>query len=136
MLAIDPASGATSQPGWAAFSQGKLLKSGTLQLPRGMPIQQRLRELFKALSLSSPDVLVIERIRGSMAHEHLKWSVGVSIAATCASVVIEMPVSTWKKHAGPNHVKSDVNDAEAIGHCLIACALSSPPTPPKKKKSR
>jgi hypothetical protein len=37
-------------------------------------------------------------------------------------ILIEMPVSTWKKIAGKDHVKSDKNDAIAIGEALIKLA--------------
>lgn len=134
LLAIDPASGGTSQPGWAAWRNGKLLRSGTIDLPRKALIQERLNALFHTVEQSQPDVLVIERIRGSMAHEHLHWAVGVCVGATCAPVLIEMPVSTWKAHAGPDHIKSDENDAIAIGNCLLHLA-SGQPLPTKKKKA-
>jgi hypothetical protein len=122
VLAIDPASGGSSLPGWAAISKSKMIKSGTLPIPPG-PVQDRLREVYEQLETTDPDVLVIERIRGSSAHEHLRWSVGVCIAACRPVILLEMPISTWKKYAGKNHKKGDENDARAIGEALIAIAL-------------
>lgn len=119
LLAIDPASGGTSRAGWAAFKDGKLVDSGTLEVEPG-PVQQRLRQLYELLAETDPDVLVIERIRGSRAHVFLHWAVGVSIAACCPMTLLEMPVSSWKKHAGPTHRKGDREDAVAIGRALLA----------------
>ena len=121
VLAIDPASGGTSLPGWAAYRGGQFLKGGTLPISGGV-IQDRLRALYDALQVTDPDVLVIERIRGGNAHEYLHWAVGVTIAATKPLILIEMPVSTWKKHAGKLHKKSDAADAKAIGDCLLDMA--------------
>jgi hypothetical protein len=121
VLAIDPASGGSSMPGWACFKKGVLVRSGTLAI-MGANIQERLRCLYDTIVEAEPDVLVIERIRGVRAHEHLHWSVGVSIAASAPLILLEMPVSTWKKFAGPEHKKSDEADAVAIGETLIAMA--------------
>lgn len=121
LLAIDPASGGTSSPGFAYFHRAELLHSGTIPLRKDR-IQYRLQELFMVLQTYEADVLVIERIRGAHAHEYLHWSVGVSVAALHPRLLFEMPVSTWKKHAGKTHEKSDENDAVAIGQTLIALA--------------
>ena len=106
-------------PGWAAYSKGKFLSSGTVPLVKGAPIQDRLRVLYEQLLPTDPDVLVIERIRGSMAHEFLHWSVGVTIAACRPVILIEMPIATWKKYVGKNHKKGDEADARAIGDTLL-----------------
>lgn len=121
LLSIDPASGGTSAPGYAAFRGGEMLESGTLKIGKGS-IQSRLRAIYECLQNTNPDVLVIEKIRGNMAHEFLRWSVGVIVAATCPTVLIECPTSTWRSHAGKAHKKSDEADAVAIGKCTLAKA--------------
>ncbi len=120
VLVIDPASGGTSMPGWACYKAGKLLKSGALTIA-GANIQERLACVHATLVEAQPDILCIERIRGN-AHAHLHWAVGTTIASVCPVLLLEMPVSTWKKHAGKSHVKSDEADAKAIGECLMAIA--------------
>lgn len=122
VLALDPASGGTSDPGWAVYHRGVLLESGTLGLAGGR-VQYRLKDLYCQLSAYECDVMVVEQLRGSgRTHIYLLWSVGVAVAATCPKLLLEMPVSCWKKHAGKAHVKSDENDAKAIGDTLIAMA--------------
>lgn len=122
VLAVDPASGGTSLPGWAAYRKGKFLSSGTVPINPRDPIQDRLRVLYDQLLPTDPDVLVIERIRGSMAHEYLRWSCGVIVASCRPVILLECPTSTWRSYAGKDHVKSDENDARAIGDCVLHMA--------------
>lgn len=101
VLAIDPSSGsAGSMPGYALFELGKFSASGTLQINPKRPIQHRLAELYKRVdALGAIDVLIIERIRGNTAHEYLRWAVGVIVASSGASLVLEIPTTVWKKYA-------------------------------------
>lgn len=130
VLAIDPSSGAWSQrykeqshPGWARFHAGVLVASGVVPMDgKKQNIFQRLRALYDALLAEKPDVLVVEQIRGTMAHQYLKWSVGVIIASVRASYTIEMPIATWRAYAGKGHKKSDEADAVQIGLTLISIA--------------
>jgi len=66
--------------------------------------------------------LVVERIRGRLAHCYLVWSVGMLVSQLGANELLEIPVTVWKKHAGKDHKKSDEADAIAIGECAIALA--------------
>ncbi|MHA0110699.1 hypothetical protein ACXYUI_26560, partial [Klebsiella pneumoniae] len=96
VFALDPASGGTSQPGFAVFHASEFQESGTIALPQGSPIQTRLAVLHALLSKITPvpaDVFVLERIRGQMAHQHLHWACGTSLAASRTNKVIEVPVS-------------------------------------------
>lgn len=124
MLVVDPASGGSSLPGFAAYRAGQLIKSGTLAIDGG-PVQGRLRALHEYLKNTKPDVLVIERIGGPKAHKYLLWSVGVIIAAANPMSLIEIGVSTWKKHAREGGVwtKGDENDALAMGACVLDVAM-------------
>jgi hypothetical protein len=128
VLAIDPASGASSSPGYAISKEGVMIKSGVLDL--GDPhksIQHRLnrlgRELYTILDGKLPDVLAVERIRGSRSHEHLKWSVGVVVGTVPASLFLEVPVSTWRRYCPDNYVKSDQTDAEIILDTVLKVAI-------------
>lgn len=122
LLSIDPASGGTSEPGYAVFHRGVCVESGIVPLLKTGQVQHRLKLLYCALSKHAVDVLIIERIRGAKAHAYLQWSVGVAVAAVCPALLLEMPVPTWKMLAGKLHIKSDETDARAIGQALITLA--------------
>lgn len=119
-VAIDPASGASSMPGFAVYENGSLVSSGTLSINSDFPIQYRLQQLAaECRNLGVFDILVIERIRGKMSHESLKWAVGTIIASVQADGLIEMPITTWQKYAPKDWVKGDESDAIAIGHAVL-----------------
>lgn len=132
LLAIDPSSGSwnsktkeQSYPGYALFKAGVLVESGVVQVSgKNKKAPERLRMVYDALvaKFTAPDILAIELIRGRMAHETLKWAVGVSIAAIRAPIVIEVPIMSWKKWAGKDHIKTDENDAVAIGMVVLEAA--------------
>ena len=126
MLVIDPASGGTSHAGYAVYRAGKLEEYGVVQVTKGAKIQARLRELYDTLAADeTPDILVIERIRGARAHEYLRWSVGVAVAAVNAPVTLEVPVSVWKKYVKTlaNYAgKADDEDARYMGEAVVQLA--------------
>lgn len=125
MLVVDPSSGSKdSKCGYAYYVAGDLVVSGTVDIDHRLPIEQRLANTFDWFSANynQPDMLIIEEIRGRLAHVYLLWSVGVIIAAARASQVIEMNIGTWKRRAGDDYVKSDEEDAKAIGRVTIQLA--------------
>lgn len=132
-LAIDPSSGSeNSQPGYALFVRGRKVKSGTFTINHKLPIHQRLEALYchvKALVTENPVVLLsVERIRGRMAHEYLRWAVGVCQAAGGQKVkaTVEIPIQAWKPvaKATDDYVKGDESDAVAMGTLLLLKAQS------------
>lgn len=118
VLAIDPASGRSSACGYAVAKRGKYVEHGTIEVDGSKPIQYCLRELYDTLVEEQPDVLIVERIRGRMAHEYLRWAVGVIQAAVCAPRSVEMPVPCWRRYVretyGSDYEKSDSEDARMI----------------------
>lgn len=125
VLAVDPATGASSDPGYAWFVGGVLRRSGVIPTTPGQPTPVRLVEIYNWLATEFPeiDVLVVERLRGSMVPAQLHWATGVIIAAVDPSeAVLEMPIQTWKRYAklDPNYTKTDEQDAIAIGQALFA----------------
>lgn len=103
------------------------MTSGEIQIPSSKPIHERLRILYdkaSALLPNSPDILVIEEIRGRMAHHYLSWSVGVTLAAIRAPLCIELPINVWKAVAAvtPGYFKGNSQDAEIIGTTLTILA--------------
>jgi hypothetical protein len=122
-LAIDPSSGSEkSKAGFAYFKNGQLIESGIVDIDHTAPIAERLDTLYQFLSrrYSGVDLLVVEKIRGKLAHIYLTWSVGVTVAATRAKSLYEMNTQTWKKYVPEGYEKSDTDDAVAIGNAAIA----------------
>lgn len=132
VLAIDPSSGsATSKQshiGYAVFNQGEMTEQGFLAMKgKGKAPWTRLNIIQNMLiaEFSQPDVLVIEMIR--TIHQRMEmsllWAVGVSVAALCPKYgMIEMPPQTWRRFIDDDYVKSDNNDAVAIGHAAFQLA--------------
>ncbi len=127
MLCIDPATGATSNPGWALSEAGVIVASGEIKGLKGeTPV--RLAQLFRILSTEPQfqdiDVLVVELLRGKMVAAQLHWSVGVIVAAVPATVLCECPIPVWKQaaKAHPEYRKTDEWDAKMMGHAAIEIA--------------
>jgi len=128
LVALDPASGGSSSPGFCLFHAGEIQESGVLSLPsKTRPIHERLRVLYQRIqeiTPTPPDVFVIERIRGEMAHLHLKWACGVSLAAAHTNLVIEVPIRAWHalRRSEGSTLKGDESDAIYIGQTVIKLA--------------
>lgn len=126
VVSIDPASGSSSMPGWALFESGQLIESGTIKLDSSEPVQTRLNTMFYALSQGlghlPPDVVIMEEIRGKMAHAYLMWACGVSAAAFAHATLLELPVSFWKAILPNGYSKADDTDAVYIGLAAIMIA--------------
>ena len=142
ILAIDPSSGGSSPIGYAMFKKGKLTYSGSYMPAhrrmgqRLFDIQEHLRCLFG--SGKDIDIVVVEKIRCQGYMEKLVWSIGAILAAfgsTPNIIELHMPIQSWKKLAGPSHIKSDEADAIAIGQCLIALAQVSS-NPPRQVRAK
>jgi len=128
ILAIDPSSGGSSQPGYAIFKAGKLVDSGELKLPGNRHIQVRLavmHDLLRGLLPNPPDILVLEDVSlGKMSHVYLKWAVGATIAAVASPEMIITPINVWKALAKvmPAYTKTNATDAVLIGQSVILLA--------------
>lgn len=118
LVAIDPG---TYFAGYAVYEQGRLVSSGQLAMSKRTSVNKRLWNLYDALSIltKAPDVLAVELLRGKMAHDFLKWSAGVAVAAVRAPIMIEVPIVVWKALCSDSYEKTDKNDAEMIGKSLI-----------------
>lgn len=129
VLYVDPATGATSNPGWALSDNGVLVDSGEIVGLRG-DTPERLQQLYKrlselgTLSWGRLDMLVVEQLRGSMVAAQLHWSVGVILAALPAEIVCELPIPVWKSaaRADPDYRKGDEADARAFCAAVVAVA--------------
>lgn len=120
VLVVDPASRSL---GFAIFSAGVLQEKGTLTSKKG-DINLRLQDLAVQLQLKCKniDLLAVEQIRGSHAHDYLKWSIGMAVSNVRAPNFVEVPIHFWKKVIGEDYEKTDANDAETMGKVLIIIA--------------
>jgi len=115
LLAIDPAS---KSVGYAVFEKGELHISGSYKASGS--IGPRLKEIGDFLvQFEDPDVLAIEKVRTHSGHHMLTWGAGHAVGAVGAETTIEITCSMWKKVAGAQHIKSDENDAIAIGELVL-----------------
>lgn len=120
VLVIDPAS---KSLGWAIYRQGKLDKKGTI-VAKAVNVNTRLIEISRKLEplIAGVDVLAIEKIRGSRAHDYLKWSIGMVISTVRSPIMVEVPISLWKQVRTVEYTKTDENDAEMIGIVVMTIA--------------
>jgi hypothetical protein len=124
MLAIDPASGGSSLPGWALYESGRFVSGGVIDLRSRDPINVRLQVLMQRLKLDFKDIdmLALEKIRGRQSHEYLKWSVGVTLASCDTPHYVEVPAAIWRAIRPENYVKTDAADAALIGRAVVLLA--------------
>ena len=125
LLAVDPASGKTSKPGYAYYEAGKLLESGVIDVPVGNT-GHRLADLYSCVAreFTGIDILVVEQLRGPKISPVLHWATGVTVAAVNAPILYELPIYVWKAWAKtlPDYTKADDQDARAIGDSILALA--------------
>jgi len=132
MVVIDPASGSSSNPGYAIFSGGKLKSSGDVDVDKRLRVNERLQVIYDHLSklTKNPDILLIEKLRGRMAPASLMFSVGTAMSAVRSPICIEVPVCVWHAYAGRQYlndkklgITTDAQDAEMIGLSVVELAL-------------
>lgn len=123
LVAVDPSSGGTSQPGFAVFEAGELRTKGELTLDRKLGVYERLQlltEQVRAITLDPPDIFVCEEIPKRAAHHYLLWAVGATFAGARTPLCIQVTIHMWKavgKALGID--KSNENDAELMGRVMI-----------------
>jgi len=133
VLAIDPASGGSSMPGYAVYKGGQLVQSGTIAVKPHLMLNVRLRLIADVLrnELPVPDVFVIEdirRIRGIFSGasvDILFKGIGAIMSAVTCDKFIEIPPTVWTKTVEANYKttrKSDEQDAIEIGRFAIEYA--------------
>lgn len=121
---VDPASGASSNPGVAVLQKGKLVANFELNVPLGTA-PKRLNWIYTAMQrevgpyIKGKHVLVIEKLRGRMLKEVLKWSAGVAVAAFPEAILFEMPIPSWHSLRTADYVKSDKEDARLMAELIL-----------------
>jgi hypothetical protein len=131
VLSIDPSIGSSSSmPGWAVYSESKLIASGTIVLPRMKSIPERLRTLNRAMvklhAEYQADVLVYEEIpaqRHGMgnagAHASLLKALGVILSVPGPTGYVGIHPVSWKALVSDQYEKGDEADAREIGRIVI-----------------
>ena len=134
LLAIDPSSGSASNgqsyPGYAVFNAGQLTEQGFLKLNgKGLAPHQRLNLIYKMLaSFEQPDVLAIEMIRSIQGRFEMSllWAVGTAVSVLSPKHgLIEVSAQTWRTFIPEGYLKTDSNDAVAIGHAVLQIAAGT-----------
>ncbi len=140
VVAIDPSIGSqSSMPGWAAYTAGILVDSGTLEIPLGWGVPERLQEVARQLRelyrIYKPvDVLVYEQIASqffggkgkkfgnaaSMAS--LQKALGAILSVPGPTSFVGLSPQTWKRLVSDTYVKSDEADAVEMGKIAISLA--------------
>lgn len=133
ILAFDPSSSsASSSPGYSLWEKGILLESGTLELPHGIPLHERLYNLREDIvkEFETPDLLMVERIAPMFAGSAGKFagqpasvialhrSIGV-IMSSFKTKILEISPVQWRRNVEDDYPKSDSNDATMIGFCAV-----------------
>lgn len=129
LLSIDPATGASSLPGYALFKAGKLVDSGVIDVDSTLSVQARLHEINNVLrkEFPKPDVLSVEMLRGRMVNNTLHWAVGATISSWPTRVFLEVPIVVWKavSKTVPSYTKSDEADAIIMGEAILTRARNN-----------
>ena len=124
-VAIDPASGGTSMPGYSVYQATQRVEGGVLQVNSALSPELRLAELYDLMAEAFKDVdlVVIEELKGSMVRPTLHWSVGVAVTAI-RKPYIQVPINYWKALAKETegYEKADDADADMIGQTVIELA--------------
>ena len=136
LLSIDPASGSSSNPGYAVFQEGELVASGEIDIPSSWPLNQRLQKLADKLreEFIVPDILAIEHIppmvygKGGLRSRSittLHKSIGAVLSAVKCRDYIEVSSASWYSIAKSlpfEYVKTDENDAVMLGWAVLRAA--------------
>lgn len=135
LIALDPATGESSNPGYAVFWGGEFQEKGIINLDKKQPIARRMARLLYVLQtrFPVPDCVLIEKIPNSLyipgkgatqpkGWQYLHWCCGVMASAYDTADVLEVPPQSWKRNIKtrfPSYVKTDANDALAIGASIL-----------------
>lgn len=129
VLSVDPSSSSRgSQPGYALFRGGVLQEAGVLDIPPGLPLNQKLGRLVQDLQsgFTGVDILILEYISPFFAkqrsHMSLQRACGAIMGAVPADICLECPPQTWHLLAPENYVKTDMNDAILMGTATFVTA--------------
>ncbi len=113
-ISLDPGS---NSAGYAYWYGDQLVSKGTLSAKGS--ISKRLQSMVLGVGDKKPEVAVVERVRSNTGHIYLTWSAGALLAGVGATHTLEVSANAWKKLVGSNYVKTDENDAEAIGRFVL-----------------
>lgn len=141
VIAIDPASGAASNPGYCIMEGGVVQEYGILRVPRAKTINLRLKAIHETIrdELPEADILIIEDIPlfflKSFPHscKPLLFSCGVIMAAKPWPFVLPIQPSVWYSIVDKiipgkraNYNKKDEHDALLLAVTAYVLAANTP----------
>lgn len=144
VIAVDPASGAASNPGYCIMQGGIIQEYGILKVPTAKTINLRLKAIHETIrdELPEADLLVIEDIplfflqKFPHSCKPLLFSCGVIMAAKPWPFVLPIPPSVWYSIVDKiipgkraNYNKTDEHDALLLAVTAYVLAAN----PPKQK---
>ena len=148
VIAIDPASGAASNPGYCVMQAGVIQEYGILQIPGRRAINTRLKAIHETIrdELPAADMLVIEDIppfflkKFPHSCKPLLFSCGVIMAAQPWPFVLPIQPLVWYSIVDriipgkrANYNKKDEHDALMLA--VTAYCLAANDTKTRKKKT-
>jgi hypothetical protein len=137
MLCVDPSIGSnSSMPGYAIYSAGELVDSGTIRLPTSGNHTLRLYELSRSIREDfadlTYDLLIVEEIpmvryekfgRSLQAQIPLHRAVGAVLGALPIATSMEVPPNTWRSFLDvAQYNKTDESDAVMLGWAALEMA--------------
>lgn len=141
VIAIDPASGAASNPGYCIMEGGVVQEYGVLRVPRAKTINLRLKAIHETIrdELPEADILIIEDIpaffltRQPNTCKPLLFSCGVIMAAKPWPFVLPIQPSVWYSVVDKiipgkraNYNKKDEHDALLLAVTAYVLAANTP----------
>lgn len=147
ILYVDPASIST---GWALFTDGKLVQSGTILADKKDNVFKRLYQIYvayKKLGIKADEVHIEQLVRNTHIFTH--WSVSVIALALFHSNIqmdADIPIASWQKFTEWKEEKTPLqnykrrvgseDELAAIGMGLWHTARTSSSGIAKKKRRR
>lgn len=134
LLSIDPSIGSnSSMPGWAVYTAGELIDSGTIAIPPKDEVPVRLqllsRKVRQLIDMYKPDIMIYEEIPSQRhgggnanAHASLLKAVGTILSVEGPVGHLGLHPQTWKRLTRDGYEKGDEEDAIEMGWIALDIA--------------
>lgn len=134
ILAIDPSIGSnSSMPGWAVYTEGELVDSGTIEIAPKQEIPIRLQILSRKIrqleTMYKPDIMIYEEIPSQRygggnanAHASLLKALGAILSVEGPVAHLGLHPQTWKRLTRDGYEKGDEADAIEMGWIALDIA--------------
>lgn len=117
-VVVDPSS---KSCGVVIYDKMKEIYAEEIRATPTRPIGIRLAEMQRNLPVMDGRevVMLIEKVRSSTGHIYLTWSAGMLVSYFSPRKVVEVTTGAWKMSVDDTYIKSDLNDARAMGEFAI-----------------